>query len=142
MTKALPSDHPSHATADPSSEWNVADANYCFRYLLLFNAALLSFAHGANDTANSTAPFSAIFSVYRAGLHSCDDIGTQTEWVLVIAGFFVALGVVLYGENVITTIGQRLSDVDFCRSVDRPPPLPPLTLLEDFVCSSRPVWRS
>lgn len=36
-----------HATYT-SYDWNQADARYCFRYLLLFNAALLSFAHGEN----------------------------------------------------------------------------------------------
>ena len=81
----------------------------------MFNAALLSFAHGANDTANSTAPFSAVYSVYLDGRQSCDNIGTQTEWVLFLAGIFVALGIILYGKNVVVTIGEKLSDVDFCK---------------------------
>ena len=32
----------------------LADAHYVFRYLVLFQACLASFAHGANDTANAT----------------------------------------------------------------------------------------
>lgn len=108
------SDHPSHAVSYTSYDWNIADAKYCFRYLLLFNAALLSFAHGANDTANSTAPFSAVYSVYLKGRKSCEDIGSQPEWVLFLAGVFVALGIILYGKNVVVTIGEKLSDVDFC----------------------------
>jgi phosphate/sulfate permease len=35
----------------------MSDVNFCFQYLLLCVAALESFAHGANDTANSTAAF-------------------------------------------------------------------------------------
>jgi phosphate/sulfate permease len=31
---------------DKAMLWNKVDALYCFRYLLLFNAALLSYAHG------------------------------------------------------------------------------------------------
>ncbi len=33
-----------HLTND--QEWSKSDAMYCYRYLLLFNAALLSYAHG------------------------------------------------------------------------------------------------
>ena len=33
------------------------DATFMFRYLLVYTAALESFAHGANDTANATGPF-------------------------------------------------------------------------------------
>ena len=38
--------------------------DYVFRSLLVYVAALESFAHGANDTANSTGPFSAIWETY------------------------------------------------------------------------------
>jgi hypothetical protein len=38
-------------------EGDMSDVGFCFRYLLLCVAALESFAHGANDTANSTAAF-------------------------------------------------------------------------------------
>ena len=51
----------------------------CFQYLLLFTAALESFAHGANDTANSTGPFSAVLAIYRTGLDTCDSIKTHVR---------------------------------------------------------------
>jgi len=35
-----------------------------FRYFLVFNAALESFAHGSNDTANATGPFSGVWLIY------------------------------------------------------------------------------
>ena len=37
---------------DKAMLWNKADALYCFRYLLLFNAALLSYAHGRRRDCN------------------------------------------------------------------------------------------
>lgn len=54
----------------------------CFQYLLLFTAALESFAHGANDTANSTGPFSAVLAIYQTGLDTCDSIKTHVRAVL------------------------------------------------------------
>ena len=39
------------------STMKINEVNFCFQYLLLSVAALESFAHGANDTANSTAAF-------------------------------------------------------------------------------------
>jgi phosphate/sulfate permease len=70
------------------------DAVFCFKYLLVFTAALQSFAHGSNDTANATAPFSAILDAYEKGLNACGDPETA-PWVLVLAGFFVFVGVVV-----------------------------------------------
>eukprot|EP01099_Mayorella_cantabrigiensis_P006050 TRINITY_DN4990_c0_g1_i1.p1 TRINITY_DN4990_c0_g1~~TRINITY_DN4990_c0_g1_i1.p1 ORF type:complete len:491 (-),score=66.33 TRINITY_DN4990_c0_g1_i1:240-1676(-) len=66
----------------------IADALYCFRPLLIFQAVLESFAHGANDTANATAAFSSVMATYSSGLTDCTDPKTE-EWVLLIAGFFV-----------------------------------------------------
>ena len=45
------------------------------RYLVVFTAALESFAHGANDTANATAAFSAVYGVSKDGLYRCKQVG-------------------------------------------------------------------
>ena len=58
------------------------NALYLFRYLLVFTAALESFAHGANDTANATAAFSATLGTYQNGLDSCDQPETPV-WTCV-----------------------------------------------------------
>ena len=51
----------------------------------MFNATLESFAHGANDTANSTAAFSAVYTGYSEGLYGCSQLETQW-WIMGIAG--------------------------------------------------------
>ncbi len=43
------------------------DATWCFRFLLAYQAALESFSHGANDTANATGAFTSVYSLYREG---------------------------------------------------------------------------
>lgn len=75
------------------------DALFCFKYLVVYIAALMSFAHGANDTANSTATFSAVYTAYKDGLSNCD-AGTEI-WILVVAGASSSLGTILLGYKVI-----------------------------------------
>ena len=40
-----------------------------------------SFAHGANDVANSVGPFAAIYAIYDTG--RVDDKSNISEWILV-----------------------------------------------------------
>lgn len=89
-------------------------ALFVFRYLLVFVAALESFAHGANDSGNATGAFSAVWLTYQNGVSYCDLDSTPT-WILVMAGFFVFLGVVLLGRRVIQTVGFGLTNINFLR---------------------------
>ena len=91
------------------------DAVSIFRHLLVFVAAVLSFAHGANDTANATAPFSAVVQAVRAGLHSERSCGDPDDpwWVLVVAGGAVCAGIISFGSRVMATVGQGLTQMDF-----------------------------
>jgi PiT family inorganic phosphate transporter len=41
--------------------------NRLFNLPLVFSAALLSFAHGANDVANAIGPFAAIYDTVSTG---------------------------------------------------------------------------
>merc|ERR1719204_1092345 len=88
------------------------DAIFVFRYLLVFTACLESFAHGSNDTANATGPFSAVYQVYTNGGKDCSS-DEGTVWIMCVAGIFVALGVATFGYRVIRTIGTNLTMIDF-----------------------------
>lgn len=85
---------------------------YSFKIMLVFNAAMESFAHGANDTANCAGPFSAVLHVYQNGLDSCSE-SKSNVWVMALAGAFVALGVVTFGKNVIETVGKNLTVINY-----------------------------
>lgn len=85
-----------------------------FKYLLVFVAALESFAHGANDTANATGAFAAVVGTYEKGLHDCSD--DNTPWYIMFgAGFFVFLGMFTFGRRVIQTIGKDIAKIDYHR---------------------------
>jgi len=90
----------------------IEDAQTAFKYVLVFIACLECFAHGSNDTANATGPFTAVYNTYKDGLYECSMPETPV-WIMTLGGFFLALGVVLYGQNVIRTIGSDIASVDF-----------------------------
>jgi len=87
------------------------DAISVFRSLLVYNACLESFAHGSNDTANATGAFTAVYQMYTQG-EDCEKSDSDW-WILSVAGIFVALGVMTLGYRVITTIGSKLTKIDY-----------------------------
>jgi len=95
----------------PAKNMQQLDAIWVFRSLIVYNACLESFAHGSNDTANATGAFTAVYQMYTAG-ENCEKSDSDT-WILSAAGVFVAIGVMTLGYRVITTIGSRLTEMDF-----------------------------
>jgi len=94
-----------------ADEMQQLDAIWVFRSLIVYNACLESFAHGSNDTANATGAFTAVYEMYTAG-ENCEKSDSDT-WILTVAGIFVAIGVMTLGYRVITTIGSKLTEMDF-----------------------------
>ena len=89
-----------------------AAAVFVFRYLLVFVAFMEAFVHGANDTANATSAFTAIWVAYTDGLYACSLVEAPW-WIMLIAGFFVGVGVITMGYRVIQTIGTDLAPMDY-----------------------------
>jgi len=86
-----------------------SDVEHLFTYVQVFTAALSSFAHGANDIANAIAPVAAIISIYQSG--ELNPEAPVQKWVLVYGGVALSLGLLLYGYNVMKTIGYKLTAV-------------------------------
>lgn len=85
-----------------------------FTIPLIFAAAFLSFAHGANDVANAIAPLAAINDALSSG-----DIATKTTvpiWVMMIGALGLAIGLALYGAKLIRTVGTEITDLDKMRA--------------------------
>jgi PiT family inorganic phosphate transporter len=85
-----------------------------FRIPLICSAALLSFAHGANDVANAIGPLAAI-------LHSAEfgDISRKAEvpvWIMVIGAFGISLGLFLYGPKLIRMVGGKITKMNPMRA--------------------------
>ena len=88
--------------------------NSLFNLPLIFAAALLSFAHGANDVANALGPMAAIFEMTRS--LSVSNLVTVPLWILMLGIVGLALGLVLYGPRLIKVIGYELTELDQIRA--------------------------
>ncbi len=88
--------------------------NSLFTLPLIFAAALLSFAHGANDVANSVGPLAAIYdSLTTGGIASKASIPL---WVMMVGALGIALGLALYGPKLIRTVGSEITELDKMRA--------------------------
>ncbi len=88
--------------------------NLLFTVPLIFAAALLSFAHGANDVANAIGPLAAINdAVMTGGISAKAGI---PFWVMAVGALGIALGLALYGPNLIRTVGSEITELDQMRA--------------------------
>lgn len=95
-------------------EPNKAGINSLFTVPLIFSAALLSFAHGANDVANAVGPLAAIVdTVLQGNVSSKADIPI---WVMIIGALGISLGLTLYGPKLIRTVGGEITELDQMRA--------------------------
>jgi PiT family inorganic phosphate transporter len=85
-----------------------------FTIPLIFSAALLSFAHGANDVANAVAPLAAIVHAMEFG-----DAATKVAipiWVMVIGAFGISFGLFLFGPKLIRMVGRQITKLNSMRA--------------------------
>ena len=88
--------------------------NQLFTIPLIFSAALLSFAHGANDVANAVGPLAAINdAVLHGGVIQKASIPI---WVMMVGAVGIALGLALYGPKLIRTVGSEITELDQTRA--------------------------
>jgi len=88
--------------------------NVLFTIPLIFAAALLSFAHGANDVANAIGPLAAINdAVMSGGISSKAGIPL---WVMSVGAIGIAIGLALYGPKLIRTVGSEITELDQMRA--------------------------
>jgi len=98
----------------PTLKNDRASVNVLFTVPLIFAAALLSFAHGANDVANAIGPLAAIHdAVVTGGINA--EAGIPL-WVMAVGAFGIALGLALYGPRLIRTVGGEITELDQMRA--------------------------
>lgn len=85
-----------------------------FHWPLIFAAALLSFAHGANDVANAIGPLAAIIETALVG-----DVARVVRipgWVMLIGAFGISFGLFFYGPRLIRTVGEQITKMNPMRA--------------------------
>ncbi|RBO83362.1 MULTISPECIES: inorganic phosphate transporter [Marinomonas] len=88
--------------------------NSLFTIPLIVSAALLSFAHGANDVANAIGPLAAINDALISGTVSGK--AAIPIWVMLIGGVGIAFGLALFGPKLIRTVGSEITELDKMRA--------------------------
>lgn len=81
---------------------------------LVVSAALLSFAHGANDVANAVGPLAAIVQVSQSG-----DFTSSFSipfWVMIIGAFGISFGLFLFGPKLIRMVGSQITKLNPMRA--------------------------
>lgn len=89
--------------------------NRLFTTPLIFAAALLSFAHGANDVANAVGPLAAINEAVAGGGGVASKAAIPL-WVMAVGALGIALGLMLYGPKLIRTVGSEITELDQMRA--------------------------
>ncbi|MGR3605601.1 inorganic phosphate transporter [Sulfitobacter sp.] len=81
---------------------------------LVFSAALLSFAHGANDVANAVGPLAAIVHALEFG--TVEAKVSIPMWVMVIGAFGISFGLFLFGPKLIRMVGSQITKLNPMRA--------------------------
>ncbi|AJE45574.1 inorganic phosphate transporter [Celeribacter indicus] len=81
---------------------------------LVISAALLSFAHGANDVANAVGPLAAI--VHANAYGSFAGSVTIPHWVMVLGAFGISFGLILFGPKLIRMVGSQITKLNPMRA--------------------------
>lgn len=88
--------------------------NKLFTVPLICAAALLSFAHGANDVANAVGPLAAIHDAILGD--GASGKAAIPIWIMVIGAAGIAIGLALYGPKMIRTVGSEITELDQMRA--------------------------
>ena len=81
---------------------------------LIVSAALLSFAHGANDVANAVGPLAAIVQASQSGQFV--DSFSIPLWVMLIGAFGISFGLFIFGPRLIRIVGNEITKLNPMRA--------------------------
>jgi PiT family inorganic phosphate transporter len=81
---------------------------------LVISAALLSFAHGANDVANAVGPLAAIVHAVQDGNVAAKV--TIPLWVMAVGGLGLSFGLFLFGPKLIRMVGSQITKLNPMRA--------------------------
>lgn len=85
-----------------------------FNIPLICSAALLSFAHGANDVANAVGPLAAVVHTAAAGEVTAKV--TIPFWVMLIGAAGISFGLLLFGPKLIRMVGEQITKLNPMRA--------------------------
>ena len=100
--------------AAASLENNRKSVSQLFTVPLICSAALLSFAHGANDVANAVGPLAAVVSAVSTG-----EVAAEVSvplWVMMVGALGIGAGLMLFGPKLVRLVGEKITKLDRMRA--------------------------
>ncbi len=93
---------------------NGENLNSLFTIPLIFSAAMLSFAHGANDVANAVGPLADVNDALTN--MAISKKAAIPLWVMITGGVGISIGLALFGPRLIKTVGTEITDLNPMRA--------------------------
>ena len=91
--------------------------NRLFTLPLILSAAILSFAHGANDVANAVGPLAGIVEALASNSGKASEVQVAIPlWVMGIGACGISVGLALFGPKLIRTVGSEITELDRARA--------------------------
>ena len=80
-----------------------------FKFLQIFTAFYVAFAHGSNDVANAVGPLAAVVATLNDGV-------VQTKvampvWILILGASGIVFGLMVWGAKVMETVGKKITEI-------------------------------
>lgn len=73
----------------------------------VISACFVAFAHGSNDVGNAVAPLAAIATLETSGMSLSPNFQVPL-WVMVLGATGIVAGLAVWGQKVITTVGEGI----------------------------------
>lgn len=98
----------SHDLQNSGKYFEIIKLEELFKFLMVFTAISMAFAHGANDVSNAIGPLSSVVSVLQG---SVINSANAQLWVLILGGVGIVFGLMIYGYKVMITIGNHITEL-------------------------------
>ncbi len=95
---------------DADRDFAFASAEQVFAPMMIFTACAMAFAHGSNDVANGIGPMAAVVSIVD-GAGQVAQSAALPNWILVVGGVGIVVGLTTMGWKVMETIGTKITDL-------------------------------
>lgn len=91
-------------------DFHFANVEKVFAVLMVVTACAMAFAHGSNDVANAIGPVAAIIGIIESGGQVAQK-SMLPVWVLILGGGGIVAGLLMFGKNVIATVGKNITEL-------------------------------
>jgi inorganic phosphate transporter, PiT family len=91
-------------------DFHFASVEKVFTPMMVVTACCMAFAHGSNDVANGIGPVAGVLQLVSSGGNMAAKAPVP-NWVLLLGGAGIVVGLATYGYKVMATIGHKITEL-------------------------------